>query len=134
MATLSVAMMAAPAAPMVEYALTKDPNVQSSTQDLPTIAITLSDDSTLTLRRTSLDIQTDFCIWRGVVETTGAPATIIWWPDGTMTGTIQHQGRIFSIRHMGAQLQAIVELGEERTTGACSDDAGSVEPTIQTSR
>jgi len=114
LATLSVAMMAAPAAPMVEYALTKDPNVQSSTQDSPTIAITLSDDSTLTLRRTSLDIQTDFCIWRGVVETTGAPATIIWWPDGTMTGTIQHQGRIFSIRHMGAQLQAIVELGEER--------------------
>jgi hypothetical protein len=114
LATLSVAMMAAPAPPMVEYALTKDPNVRSSSQDAPTIAVTLSDNSVLTIRRTSIDVKTDFCIWRGIVETTGAPATIIWWPDGKMTGTIQHQGRIYSIRHLGAQLQAVVELGEER--------------------
>ena len=31
-----------------------------------------------------------------------------------MTGTIQHQGRIYSIRHMGGEMHAIVEIGEER--------------------
>src|SRR5436190_4907852 len=114
LATLSVAMMAAPPPPMVEYAVTKDHNVQSNTQDTPTIAVTLADDSVLTIRRTSIDVKTDFCIWRGIVETTGAPATIMWWPGGKMTGTIQHQGRIYSIRHMGGEMHAIVEIGEER--------------------
>ena len=76
LATVSVAIMAAPPPPMVEYALTKDHNIQSNTQDAPTIAVTLADDSVLTIRRTSIDVKTDFCIWRGIVETTGAPATI----------------------------------------------------------
>ena len=114
LATLSVAMMAAPAPPMVEYALTKDPSIRSNTQDAPTIAVTLSDDSVLTIRRTSIDIKADFCIWRGIVETTGAPATIMWWPGGKTTGTVQHQGRIYSIRHMGGEMHAVVEMGEER--------------------
>ena len=114
LATLSVAMMSAPPPPMVEYALTKDRNIQSNAQDEPTIAVTLPDDSVLTIRRTSIDVKTDYCIWRGIVETTGAPATIMWWPGGKMTGTIQHQGRIYSIRHMGGEMHAIVEIGEER--------------------
>src|SRR5262249_61588057 len=52
------------------------------------------------------------CVWRGVVETTGAPATLMWWPGGRMTGTVEHQGRIYSIRHMGGQMHAVVEMDE----------------------
>ena len=64
--------------------------------------------------RTSVDIKPDMCIWRGAVEGTGAPATIMWWPGGKMTGTVQHQGRIYSIRHMGGEMHAVVEMGEDR--------------------
>jgi hypothetical protein len=29
-----------------------------------------------------------------------------------MTGTVQHEGRIYSIRHMGGEKHAVVEMGE----------------------
>src|SRR5262249_19524675 len=37
-----------------------------------------------------------------------------WWPGGKMTGSVQHEGRICSIRHMGGETYAVVEMGEER--------------------
>ena len=64
--------------------------------------------------RTSVDIRKDMCIWRGAVEGTDAPATIMWWPGGKMAGTVQHQGRIYSIRHMGGEMHAVVEMAEDR--------------------
>jgi hypothetical protein len=54
------------------------------------------------------------CIWRGTVEGTGAPATIMWWPGGKMAGTLQHEGRIYSIRHMGGEMHAVVEMSEDK--------------------
>jgi hypothetical protein len=114
LATLSVAMMAAPPPPMVEYALEQEANVQGSSRDAPVIAVTLGDDSVLRIRRKSVEVRGGFCVWRGIVESTGAPATLLWWPGGEMTGTIQHQGRIYSIRHMGGEMHAVVELDEER--------------------
>jgi hypothetical protein len=36
----------------------------------------------------------------------------MWWPGGKMTGTVQHEGRIYSIRHMGGEMHAVVEMGE----------------------
>ena len=50
------------------------------------------------------------CVWRGVVEGTDAPATIMWWPGGKIAGTVQHQGRIYSLRHMGGDMMAVVEM------------------------
>ena len=113
-ATMGVGMMAAPRPPMVEYALIKDAGDQGSARDLASITVALSDDTTLTLRRTSVDIRSDMCVWRGVVEATGAPGTIMWWPGGRMAGTLQHQGRIYSIRHLGGEMHAVVEMGEDR--------------------
>ena len=64
--------------------------------------------------RTNVDIRKDMCIWRGVVEGTDAPATIMWWPGGKMAGTVQHQGRIYSLRHMGGDMMAVVEMAEDK--------------------
>jgi hypothetical protein len=99
---------------MVEYALTKGANAQEAVKDASSITVSLSDNTVLTIRRTSVDIRSDMCVWRGAVETTGAPATLMWWPGGKMTGTVEHEGRIYSIRHMGGDMQAIVEMAEER--------------------
>jgi len=112
-ATMGVDIMTATAAPMIEYALTKDVGALDP-KNAPSITVALSDATVLTIRRTSVDVRSDMCVWRGVVETTGAPATLMWWPGGRMTGTVEHEGRIYSIRHMGGQMHAVVEMDEER--------------------
>ena len=76
--------------------------------------MSLSDNTQLTLRRTGVEVRADMCIWRGVVEGTGGPATLMWWPGGRTTGTIQHAGRLYSIRHLGGELHAVVEMAEDR--------------------
>ncbi len=114
--TMGVGMMATPMAPMVEFALTKDagPNIVAppTTKEAAKIRVKLSDKTELTIVRSNVDIRKDMCVWRGEVEGTGAPATIMWWPGGKITGTVQHQGRIYSIRHMGGDMMAVVEMDE----------------------
>jgi hypothetical protein len=114
LAAVGVGIMATPQAPLVEYALTKDAQAQASAKDAASISVTLSDQTQLTLRRTSVEVRADMCIWRGVVDGTAEPATLMWWPGGRTTGTIQHAGRLYSIRHLGGELQAVVEMAESR--------------------
>jgi hypothetical protein len=114
LAALGVGMMATPQAPLVEYALTKDAQAQGPARDAASITVALSDSTQLTLRRTSVEVRADMCIWRGVVDGTGEPATLMWWPGGRTTGTIQHAGRLYSIRHLGGELHAVVEMAEDR--------------------
>jgi len=113
-ATTAVGLMAAPAPAMVEYALTKDANTPNAIKEAASITVALPDDTTLTIRRQSVETKSDMCTWRGVVETTGAPATLMWWPSGKMAGTVQHEGRHYSIRHMGGDMLAVVEMSDER--------------------
>src|SRR6185369_513387 len=116
--TMGVGMMASPMAPVVEFALTKDagPNIggPATSKEAARVSVKLSDKTVLTIVRTSVDIRKDMCIWRGAVEGTDAPATIMWWPGGKMAGTVQHQGRIYSIRHMGGEMHAVVEMAEDK--------------------
>jgi hypothetical protein len=112
-ATMGVGMMVAPSAPMVEYALFKDVNTPTS-KDVAKITLALSDKTVLTVTRASAYIKSNMGIWRGTVDGTGAPATLMWWPGGKMSGTVQHKGRIYSIRHMGGEMHAVVEMGEDR--------------------
>jgi hypothetical protein len=114
LAALGVGVMAAPRPPMVEYALTKDADAQGPAKDAATITVALSDQTVLTIRRTSVEVRSDLCVWRGVVDGTGEPATLMWWPGGRMAGTVQHAGRIYSIRHLGGELHAVVEMAENR--------------------
>ncbi|HEY7085525.1 MAG TPA: hypothetical protein VH519_11985, partial [Hyphomicrobiaceae bacterium] len=132
-ATMGVGMMTSPRPPMVEYALIKD-RAAGPGKDAARITVALSDDTSLSIRRTSVEIRPDMCVWRGVVEETGAPATIMWWPGGKMAGTVQHQGRLYSIRHLGGELIAVVEMGEDRMPqehAAMSPRPRADDPTLQ---
>lgn len=111
-AAIGVGIMVAPRPPMVEYALTKGAAKHDIGGDAAVITVSLSDQTILQLRRTSVEVRTDMCIWRGIVEGTGEPATLMWWPGGRMIGTVQHGGRIYSIRHLGGELHAVVEFAE----------------------
>jgi hypothetical protein len=114
-AATGVSMTLPPRAAMVEYALTKDATAQPS-KEPSKIVLELNDKTALTITRTSVDIRSDMCIWRGTVDGTGAPATIMWWPGVTMAGMVQHEGRIYSLRRMrgGIHAVAVVEMSEDR--------------------
>jgi hypothetical protein len=112
-ATMGVATMLPHRAAVVEYALTKDAHAPNETVK---IIVKLDEGTALTITRTSVDIKSDMCIWRGTVDGTGAPATIMWWPGITMAGRIQHEGRIYSIRRMrgGMRAVAVVAVSDDR--------------------
>jgi hypothetical protein len=113
-ATIGVGVMAAPSAPELEYALTRDEDLQSPQKDLAEIRVALSETTTLTIARTSVEVKPTNCIWHGKVVGTQAPATIMWWPTGKMAGVVQHQGRLYSIRNLGGEMHAVVEMSDER--------------------
>ena len=113
-ASMGVGMMMTPRPPTVEYALTKDADAPAAAHDAAKIIVKLSSEKVLTITRSSVDIKPTMCIWRGTVDGTDAPATIMWWPGGKMAGNVQHEGRIYSIRHIGGEMHAVVEMGEDR--------------------
>jgi hypothetical protein len=115
-ATLGVAVMETPAPPIVEYALTKgtNPNLPPTSANAAKIIVRLNKATVLTIRRSTVEIVSNTCIWRGRVDGTGAPVTLMWWPSGKLAGTIRHNGRIYSIRHIGGQLHAVIEMRKDR--------------------
>ena len=113
-ATAGVKLMSAPPPAVLEHALMKDANNPAAPRDAGKITVALSDNVTKTIIRTGVDIKPDMCIWRGVVEETGALVTLMWWPNGRMAGTVQERGRIYSIRHMGGSIYAMIEMGGDR--------------------
>jgi hypothetical protein len=112
-ATSSVHIVAVPAPGVVEYALTRNTSSAASAK-VPKIELRLSNQVLLAVRRTSVKRRTNKWIWTGRVEGTGAPVTLFWWPSGRMAGTIRHRGRIYSIRYMGGDVHAIVDMKASR--------------------
>jgi Metallo-peptidase family M12 len=111
--TMGVKLVMGPSPAMLEHALTRPAKEASSSDELAQIIVSLSDDTTLTINRTSVDIRPDKGVWRGTVESTGARVTLMWWPSGKISGTVQHDGRMFGIRHLGGRAYAIIEMDEK---------------------
>jgi hypothetical protein len=109
-AVTSVDMVLAPPPGAVEYALTKP----ASEREPAKIKVPITEKAVLTITRTSVEASSGMLVWRGTVDGTGAPMMLLWWPDGRMAGTIQHEGHIYSIRHLGGDMYAIVEMSEEQ--------------------
>jgi hypothetical protein len=112
-ATTGIGIVASAPPALVEYALTKDAAAKLPGKDSAKIVLTLSDKTLLTLTRTSVEVKPDMCVWRGAVDGTDMPVTIMWWPRGKMAGHIQHRGHIYSIRHIGGEMHAIIETSED---------------------
>jgi hypothetical protein len=112
-ATTRVGIVAMPPPALVEYALTKDVKGKHTASGGSKILVALGEATLLTLTRTSVDIKPDMCIWRGAVDGTDMPVTIMWWPGGKMAGLIRHHGHSYSIRHIGGEVHAIIETNED---------------------
>lgn len=107
--TAAVGMMSARAANLVEYALIKDMHVKGDARNPMTIRIAVNDKTSVSAVRRSVEIKGDRCIWRGVVEGTENPVTIMWWASGRITGTIHHGDRLYQLKQMGDDTIGIVE-------------------------
>jgi hypothetical protein len=106
----AVDMVLAPPPGVVEYALTKPANDREPAQ----IKVPITEKTVLTITRTSVEESSGMLVWRGTVDGTGARVMLLWWLDGRMAGTIQHGGHIYSIRQMGGDMHAIVEMSEDQ--------------------
>ena len=112
--TMGVKLVLGPSPEMLEHALTRTAKDGTATDELAKIQVCVSEDKTLTINRTSVDIKPDRGIWRGTVEETGARVTLMWWPSGKISGTVLHDGRMYGIRHLGGRVYAMVEMSEEQ--------------------
>ena len=106
-ATMSVGMARTMDAAMTEHALTAE---QSPGAPPPVLRIPLNASTSVAVRRTSLVKTGDRYAWRGEVEGTDEPVTLLWWPDGHVSGTIRHDGRVFTVKSATRGMHEIVEV------------------------
>ena len=112
--TMNVRLVLGPTPEMLEHALSRKNGDGSTMDSLFQIQMCVSDDETLIINRTSIDIKPDRSIWRGTVHGTGARVALMWWPSGKITGTVQRDGRLYGIRHLGGRAYAIIEMSEQQ--------------------
>jgi hypothetical protein len=109
-AAVGMSMMALPDASIEEYALTKGMHEAAPATDQPSILIPLTADLSISARRTSVSKTAGGYAWHGVVEDTGEPVTLLWWPAGKMTGTATYKGRIYAIHSLGGGMHGVVQM------------------------
>ena len=107
--TMAMNMMSSFNPSMVEYALTKGMNSKNPSRHPMRVRIALNANKTITAVRTNVVIKGNRCTWRGFVEGTQNPVTIMWWGSGRITGTIRDGDRIYQLKHMGKDMIGVVE-------------------------
>jgi hypothetical protein len=109
-ASMGMSMMALPDASALEYALSNGMHDTNGTTQ-PLLMIPLSDAKTVAARRSSISKTKDGgYAWHGTIEETGEPVTLLWWPQGRMTGTATYRGHIYAIRNFGGGMQGVIEM------------------------
>jgi hypothetical protein len=107
LAAVGIKMMQLPSPPVVEYALTSG---VAAAHTPCRMTIELKENEAITITGRSVEKRDDLYVFRGTVDGTGAPATLMWWADGKMVGTVQHAGHTYVFRHMGGVVHAVVEI------------------------
>lgn len=113
-ATGGVMMMMAPRPMMAEHRLTAGMQGANTSGAPMRLSVKVTPSLTLSLTRRGLSKTGDAYVWHGTVDGTGRPVVLSWWPDGRIAGSIHHRGRIYSIRHMGGMMHAVIEMQEGR--------------------
>lgn len=109
-AAMGMNMMGLPSPGVEEYALTKGMHDTKPGAPQPHLVLPLSDGTTIEVRRTSIGKAAGGYAWHGVVEDTGEPVTLLWWPSGRMTGTVTYKNHLYAVRDFGEGMHGIIEL------------------------
>jgi hypothetical protein len=110
-ATLGMKIVEASSYSTLRGDLTKDADNPAAPSK---ISMALGVNVVLIASRTSIVENAGMAIWRGTVDDSGGRVTLMWWANGEMAGTVQHEGRYYSIRRISGRLHAIIELSDER--------------------
>jgi peptidyl-Asp metalloendopeptidase len=89
--------------------MTADPRLLGG-RAASTLALRLSARTSVTASRNNAEADA----WRGAVDGTTGTVTLMQARNGSISGTVQHDGRYYAIRPMGDRLHAIVELDQEQ--------------------
>lgn len=112
-AAMGMSMMMLPPADVMEYALTK--GMDAPKADAPaTLTIPLTDKLSVTARRTGITKTKDGYIWRGNIDGSNQPVTLLWWPSGRLAGTITYGGRKYVIKNLGDKMHGMIELSPDK--------------------
>lgn len=103
--TMGVSMMTLAAPEALEYALTRSADEHGELR----VRFQLSKDVTVVATRRSLMKEGDSYIWQGELDGTFEPVTLVYWPQGRLTGTIQHAGRLYTVKSFGGGMHGVVE-------------------------
>ena len=87
---------------------------RSRRQHPQTVLIPLNDKLTVTARRTELSKTDDGYIWRGVIDETGEPIRLLWWPTGRLAGTVTYKGHAYVIKNLEGTMHSMLEFSPER--------------------
>ena len=123
-AAVGVSMMKLPDPATMEYMLTARMNAPEGSAP-QTALIPLNDKLTVTARRTELAKTDDGYIWRGVIDETGEPITLLWWPSGRLAGTVMYKGHAYVIKNLEGNMHGMLELTPDKMPpdhGAASHD------------
>ena len=97
----------------MEYMLTERMN--APTGNAPqTILIPLNDKITVAAQRTDLSKTDDGYIWRGVIDGTGEPVTLLWWPSGRLAGTVMYKGHAYVIKNLEGNMHGMLEFTPDK--------------------
>ena len=112
-AAMGMSMMELPDAATMEYALTKGMNAPDQGTP-PSLVIPLSDKLSVTAKRTGVTKADDRYIWRGVIDGTDEPVTLLWWPSGRLAGTLSYGGHMYVIKNLGGDMHGMLELAPDK--------------------
>lgn len=77
------------------------------------IRIPLSETETITAKRVNVYTTQDGCYWHGEIGESGLPMSLMWWPNGRMSGSFSHNGKNYVIKNIGGDNHAIMELNPD---------------------
>jgi len=108
-AAMGMTMMHLPKPAVMEYMLTQGMHAPDKGTP-PSLVIPLNHKVTVTAHRTGVTKTDDGYIWRGIIDGSDEPITLLWWPDGRVAGTVNHAGRTYVIKSMGGGMHGMLEL------------------------
>ncbi len=112
-AAMGMTMMHLPKPAVMEYMLTKGMNAPG--QGAPaSLVIPLNSKLSVTAHRTGITKTDDGYIWRGIIDGSDEPVTLLWWPDGRVAGTVNHAGRMYVIKNLGGGMHGMLEIAPDK--------------------
>lgn len=112
-AVMGMSMMELPPADVMEHALTAGMNAPSSAPP-PTLVIPLTDKTSVTAQQTSVAKTRDGYVWRGTIDGSAEPVTLMWTPPGHLAGTISHGGHMYVVKDLGEGMHGVVDYAPDK--------------------